>query len=122
VTWTQLGSDALPNLGAWAKAGNTWAPSVAYDATDNDFVMFYTATENQAPGYQCIGEATSPATAPLGPYQPSPTPMVCQDSFAWGSPTIMGSDALGGSIDPDLLRDNAGNWWLLWKSDGNRVG
>ncbi|HEY1445638.1 MAG TPA: glycoside hydrolase family 43 protein [Acidimicrobiales bacterium] len=122
VTWTRVSSDALPYVGAWAKPGNTWAPSVSYDAADNDFVMFYTATENQSPGYQCIGEATAPATAPLGPYQPAPTPMVCQDSFAWGSPTIMGSDALGGSIDPDLFRDNAGNWWLLWKNDGNRVG
>src|SRR4029077_1725148 len=47
VTWTQLNSDALPNVGAWAKPGDTWAPSVEYDSTDNDFVMFYTATENQ---------------------------------------------------------------------------
>jgi hypothetical protein len=93
---------------------------VAYDSTENDFVMFYTATENQSPGYQCIGEATSPVASPLGPYQPSSRPVVCQDSFAWGSPTIMGSD--GGSIDPDLFRDNSGNWWLLWKNDGNRVG
>jgi hypothetical protein len=125
VTWTQLSSDALPNVGAWAKPGNTWAPSVAYDGTDNDFVMFYTATENQSPGYQCIGIATSSATSPggaLGPYQPAPAPVVCQDGLAWGSPTIMGADSLGGSIDPDVFRDNAGSWWLLWKNDGNRVG
>jgi hypothetical protein len=122
VNLTKLGSDALPNVGDWAKPGNTWAPSVAYDSFENDFVMFYTATENQSPGYQCIGEAISPASSPLGPYQPASRPVVCQDGFAWGSPTIMGSASLGGSIDPDLFRDNAGNWWLLWKSDGNRVG
>jgi hypothetical protein len=121
VHWTRSSSDALPNVGAWAKPGNTWAPSVAYDnGADNNFVMFYTATENQDPGYQCIGEAT--ASSPLGPYIPAPRPVVCQDGFAWGAPTIMGSDALGGSIDPDLFRDNSGNWWLLWKNDGNRVG
>ena len=122
VTWTQLSSDALPNVGGWAKPGDTWAPSVAYDSTDNDFVMFYTATENQSPGYQCIGEATSSVSSPLGPYQPASRPVVCQDGSGWGSPTIMGSAAYGGSIDPDVFRDNAGNWWLLWKNDGNRVG
>jgi hypothetical protein len=122
VNWTQSNSDALPDVGAWAKPGNTWAPSVAYDSADNDFVMLYTATENQDPAYQCIGEATAPASSPLGPYQPAPRPVVCQDSFGWGAPTIMGSAGLGGSIDPDLFKDNAGNWSLLWKNDGNRVG
>jgi hypothetical protein len=84
--------------------------------------MFYTATENQSPGYQCIGMATSPASSPLGPYESAPRPVVCEDGFAWGSPTIMGSAALGGSIDPDVFRDNTGNWWLLWKNDGNHAG
>ena len=122
LNWTQSSSDALPNVGAWAKPGDTWAPTVAFDSTDNDYVMYYTATENQSPGYQCIGEATSPSTSPLGPYTPSFTPMVCQDGFGWGSPTVMGSPSLGGSIDPDLFQDSSGNWWLLWKNDGNHVG
>ena len=122
VNWTRSSSDALPNVGAWATPGDTWAPSVEYDSTDNDFVMFYTATESQSPGYQCIGEATSSASSPLGPYQPWSRPVVCQDGSGWGSPTIMGSASLGGSIDPDLFKDNSGNWWLLWKNDGNRVG
>ena len=122
VNWTQLGSDALPNVGAWAKPGDTWAPTVEFDAAKSDFVMFYTATENQSPGYQCIGEAISPSTNPLGPYQPLPTPVVCQDDNGWGAPTIMGALSLGGSIDPDLFQDSTGNWWLLWKNDGNRVG
>ncbi len=122
VSWAKTGQDALPSVGAWAEPGETWAPSVVYDGTENDFVMYYTATESQSPGYQCIGAATAPANSPLGPYQPSPRPVVCQDGSAWGAPTIMGSSALGGSIDPDLFHDNSGNWWLLWKSDGNRVG
>jgi hypothetical protein len=122
VTWTRLSSDALPDVGAWAKPGDTWAPTVAYDSTEHDFVMYYVATENQSPGYQCIGIATSSAASPLGPYQPASSPVVCQDGVAWGAPTIMGSATLGGSIDPDLFQDNAGNWWLLWKNDGNRVG
>jgi Glycosyl hydrolases family 43 len=119
VTWTQSGQDALPHVGAWAEPGDTWAPSVAYNGSE--FVMYYTATETQAPGYQCIGVATSPT--PLGPYRDSSLqPMVCQDGNGWGAPTIMGSPSLGGSIDPDVFKDSTGNSWLLWKNDGNRVG
>ena len=59
VDWSQQsGVDALPTVGSWAKPGNTWAPSVVRDNTDNDFVMYYTATEIQT-GDQCIGVATS---------------------------------------------------------------
>ena len=66
VNWSQQsGVDALPTVGSWAKAGNTWAPSVVRDNTDNDFVMYYTATEIQT-GDQCIGVATS--LLPEGPY------------------------------------------------------
>ena len=119
VTWTKLGQDALPTVGAWAKPGDTWAPSVAYNGST--FVMYYTATESQSPGYQCIGVATSPT--PLGPYRDtSPQPMVCQDGTGWGAPTIMGSASYGGSIDPDIFKDSSGQSWLLWKNDGNRVG
>src|SRR6202161_3627187 len=59
VNWSQQnGVDALPSVGSWAKAGDTWAPSVVRDNTDDDFVMYYTATESQT-GDQCIGMATS---------------------------------------------------------------
>jgi hypothetical protein len=117
VTWTRLGSDALPSVGAWAKPGNTWAPSVAYNGSQ--FVMYYTATENQSPFDQCIGVATS--SNPLGPYRDtSIQPMVCQDGTGWSAPAIDGSPAYGGSIDPDVFEDTStGTWWLLWKNDGN---
>ena len=118
VHWTQLNSDALPDvdLGAWAKPGNTWAPSVAYNGSE--FVMYYTATANLS-GDQCIGVATSPD--PLGPYQAtSAQPTVCQDGNGWSAPSIDGAASLGGSIDPDIFEDTAtGTWWLLWKNDGN---
>ena len=58
-------TDALPTLRAWAKPGDTWAPSVAFNSADNDYVMYYTATEAST-GDQCIGVATS--ATPLGPY------------------------------------------------------
>ena len=119
VSWSRLSTDALPNVGAWAKPGDTWAPTVAYNGSE--FVMYYTATANQAPYDQCIGVATS--SSPLGPYQDtSIQPMVCQDGTGWSAPAVDGSASLGGSIDPNLFKDNTGTWWLLWKNDGNRVG
>jgi hypothetical protein len=123
VNWTRLSSDALPNVGAWAKPGNTWAPSVAFNGTK--FVMYYTATEIQSPGDQCIGVATS--SSPTGPYaDPNSYPIVCQDGTGWPAPTIdtnsNGPPSIGGSIDPDIFVDRSGNPWLLWKNDGNRVG
>jgi glycosyl hydrolase family 43 len=108
VQWTPLnGDDALPNLPPWAQEGDTWAPSVVHDATDNRFVMYYTATDS-ASGDQCIGMATS--SSPLGPYSDtSGVPVECQ----------VGE---GGSIDPDVFTDNSGNSWLIWKNDGNHIG
>jgi len=67
VHWTPSGIDALPVLPPWAETGDTWAPSVAYDAVDGEFVMYYTATEAST-GAQCIGVATAPGNDPTGPY------------------------------------------------------
>ena len=124
VSWTNdVGQDALPDssLGAWAKPGDTWAPSVAvYQAPPSGgvtpppvFVMYYTATEPST-GDQCIGLAT--ASTPFGPYADhSSQPALCDNGDQ--------SPNLGGSIDPDIFTDPAtGNSYLLWKSDGNHVG
>jgi GH43 family beta-xylosidase len=108
VNWTASDIDALPNLPSWAIPGDTWAPSVAYNGSE--FVMYYVAT--QASNHdQCIGLAVS--DAPQGPYtDDSSSPIICQDS---------GNDNYGGSIDPDIFVDN-GVSYLIWKSDGNRIG
>ena len=107
-----------PTLGSWAEVGDTWAPSVVYDSTDNDFVMYYTATDI-ASGDQCIGMATS--ATPIGLYVDNMgRPVVCQnnsDPFP-----VVDNGNLGGSIDPDVFTDNSGNSWLIWKSDGNHIG
>jgi hypothetical protein len=120
VHWTQSSADALPVLGSWAKPGDTWAPSVAYEGANNgnQFIMYYTATERSEPNDQCIGVATS--ATPEGPYTSSSTPVVCQDD-SYGSPTIGGN--WGGSIDPAIFTDSlSGSSYLIWKNDGNRVG
>jgi hypothetical protein len=117
VHWTQTSSDALPVLGPWAKPGNTWAPSVAYNGSQ--FIMYYTATERYAPNDQCIGVAAS--ATPEGPYTSTSTPVVCQDGV-YGAPTIDNGN-LGGSIDPDIFTNPTTlTSYLIWKNDGNHSG
>jgi hypothetical protein len=119
VNWTQTNVDALPNLGSWAKPGDTWAPSVEVNGSGT-YVMYYTATETVAPNDQCIGMATS--ATPGGPYvDNSNVPVICQDGD-YGPPVIDNGN-LGGSIDPDIFIDHSTNTnWLIWKSDGNHIG
>ena len=117
VNWTQTNVDALPNLGKWAKPGETWAPSVAFNGSQ--YVMYYTATEAAAPNDQCIGMATS--ASPGGPYiDSSPVPVVCQDGDY--GPPVIDNGPFGGSIDPDVFTDSSGSHWLIWKSDGDHIG
>jgi Glycosyl hydrolases family 43 len=121
VNWTPwTGAAVLPHVGVWAKPGNTWAPSVVRDNADNDFVMYYTATEIQT-GDQCIGVATS--ALPIGPYTDNESqPMVCQNGTGYPDPTVDSGQDLGGSIDPDIFTDAAtGASYLIWKSDGNHM-
>lgn len=104
VHW-RPGPDALPALGSWANAGNTWAPEVI--AIGSNYVMYYVARSADA-GVQCIGRAT--ASAPGGPFTDKASrPLVCQS-------------ALGGSIDADPIRAKDGSLYLYWKNDGNCCG
>ncbi|HXR42977.1 MAG TPA: glycoside hydrolase family 43 protein, partial [Acidothermaceae bacterium] len=104
VHWTP-GPDALPELGSWATAGNTWAPEVIQ--IGDEFHMYYVARADKQ-GVQCIGHAVS--SVPGGPYHDDSTaPLVCQEP-------------IGGSIDPNPFRDNDGKLYLIWKNDGNCCG
>jgi beta-xylosidase len=103
VHWTPQ-ADALPTLGSWAVAGNTWAPEVIQ--IGDRFHMYYVAKAAKE-GVQCIGHAV--AVSPAGPYVDAGAPLVCQE-------------ALGGSIDPNPFRDRDGRLYLLWKNDGNCCG
>jgi len=104
VHW-RPGPDALPDVGSWASAGNTWAPEVI--AVGGRYVLFYVARANAA-GKQCIGRAI--ASSPAGPFRDASSgPLVCQA-------------ALGGSIDPNPFRAPDGSLYLYWKNDGNCCG
>ena len=63
--------EALPQLGAWATRGKTWAPYVF--ATGDLIVMHYSAQHND--GRMCIGAAV--ATTPDGPFVAKDDPVVC---------------------------------------------
>ncbi|GAA0817118.1 glycoside hydrolase family 43 protein [Spirilliplanes yamanashiensis] len=105
VRWAPA-PDALPELGAWASRGNTWAPEATRTAAGRH-VLYYTA-RSTATGRQCIGAAV--AAKPGGPYTDSARePLVCQAGE-------------GGSIDASPYTDADGGLWLLWKNDGNAVG
>jgi hypothetical protein len=102
--WEVRGS-ALNGVPAWAQIGFTWAPAAI--KTGATYTLFYTVRQ-KASGKQCISRAT--ATAPAGPYTDSSTgPLVCQLGQA-------------GSIDPSPYRDEAGNLYLTWKSEGETAG
>jgi beta-xylosidase len=106
LTWDSVG-DALPALPAWAASGKrlTWAPAVL--PLNGRFVLFYTARYTRF-GLQCIGRAES--ASPAGPFtDTSPAPFLCQTE-------------LGGSIDASVVRDGAGQVYLVWKNDGNCCG
>jgi beta-xylosidase len=104
VHWRR-GPDALPTLGRWASTGSTWAPEVL--RVGSTYLLTYVAHDT-ASGKQCIGVAT--ASRPQGPFHDTAShPFVCQV-------------ALGGSIDPDPVRDADGHLYLYWKNDGNCCG
>ena len=76
VHWTPLNTDALPRLPGWAKAGNTWAPSVAY----NNTAPSSCTTPRRKPR-----RATSASAWPPPPSRPVPTstrahnPSICDN-------------------------------------------
>jgi beta-xylosidase len=102
VHW-KPGADALPDVGAWAYPGKTWAPEVLA-REDGTYVLYYTANG----GGQCVGRAV--ADDPGGPFVDRwRGPLVCQRSE-------------GGSIDASPFRDDDGSLYLYWKNDGNAIG
>ncbi len=103
--WERVG-DGLPQLGAWATTGRTWAPEVLV-TDDGRYVAYYTAAGRES-GRQCIGRAV--ATDPAGPFvDDAAAPLVCQADE-------------GGSIDASPFRDADGSLYLYWKNDGNAIG
>ncbi|KAI5205952.1 Arabinanase/levansucrase/invertase [Aureobasidium subglaciale] len=118
--WTQLDykHDPLPSMGNWVKSGltekqvpkaNVWAPAVIRRATDNKFILYYSAAAENATRSHCIGAAISETSSPAGPYSPLNTTIACPISK-------------GGAIDPSPFIDTDGSFYVVYKVDGNNVG
>jgi beta-xylosidase len=111
-SWSVIGSDALPIVGAWAdpKAGGqgaaVWAPSVS-KTKPGQYVLTYSAAVKGSPGKHCVGAAI--ASKPQGPYTPYATPLACPLDQ-------------GGAIDSAAFKDVNGTQYLLYKIDGNSIG
>jgi len=91
-------------ISAWATRapgnGSPWSPSMIQ--VGGEFYLFYAAWDPSVSHY-CIGVAES--TGVTGPYvDDSAGPVVCQPD-------------IGGSIDPDVYQDQAGNYYLAWKNN-----
>lgn len=104
--WSVHDADALPELGAWASTGFTWAPDVARLA-DGSFLMYYTARDT-ASRRQLVGAAT--ASGPLGLFRPV------------GDGPLVGTAVEGGAIDAAHFVDADGTRYVVYKNDGNAVG
>lgn len=95
--------DALPQKPTWAS--NTqrfWAPDVLYDSTISEYVMFYSAQNNDTSLNMCIGVAFSKNAT--GPFHDS------------GKPILEGKDFK--NIDPMAMIDpQTGKRLLYWGSD-----
>ncbi len=114
--WEERG-DALPEHPKWTKERGVslpdgrkwgwfiWAPGAA--RIGDRFVLYYTSRYSEK-GRQAISFAES--ESPEGPFvDTSSEPLVFQEEE-------------GGSIDPEVFRDEDGTLYLLWKSDANAVG
>ncbi|HEY8078724.1 MAG TPA: family 43 glycosylhydrolase, partial [Labilithrix sp.] len=97
--------EALPKLGAGADDTDpyeVWAPAVAQiDATH--WMLYYAATVSGTVSKKCIWRAH--ASDPDGPFVDDYAgPLVCSDASQW-------------SIDPYVVKDDAGTWQLSARID-----
>ena len=120
VNWTQLnGVDALPDRPLVGRGREHVGPQRrAYDSTDNDFVMYYTATEShdRRPVHR-HGDLVLPDGALHR--HPSP-PIVCQNGIATATRSSTTATTAAASTRTSS-RTRPGNSWLIWKSDGNHM-
>ena len=101
--WTTERGVVLPDGRKWGWF--IWAPGVA--RIGDEFILYYTSRYSEK-GRQAISIAVS--DSPDGPFvDSSEKPLVFQEEE-------------GGSIDPEVFRDEDGRIYLLWKSDANAVG
>ncbi|MDT7564293.1 MAG: arabinan endo,5-alpha-L-arabinosidase [Pseudonocardiales bacterium] len=106
--WTVVG-DALPVLPPWSARdshgnANVTAPEVA-PRKGGGYILYFVA-QGGPKNVQCVGAAL--ASSPTGPFQPTPSPLVCQPGYV-------------DSIDPQAFTDSDGKRYLLYASGQTRT-
>lgn len=103
--WTWAG-DALPTTPSWASDDfRLWTPEVAN--INGVWTLWGSAGVKDSPSL-CLYRATGPTAA--GPFVPDAGPARWCDV------------ASGGAIDPQMIKDDAGDWWLIFKVNRNVIG
>ncbi len=108
--------DALPQKPDWASnTQDFWAPHVLYDSAMKQYVMFYSARNNDTSFDKCIGVAF--AKNPAGPFTDKGTPLIEGRGFADIDPMAMidlktGKKLLywGSGFEPIRVRELNDNW------------
>ncbi len=106
-SWSAL-TEALPTAPSWA-LGNFWGPEVVQKGST--YYLFYAATvawDGSPFGEHAIGVAQS--SSPGGPFTPI------------GSGPVYRDPSRNGVIDPDIVYDYNGNYYMLWSVDWGRYG
>jgi xylan 1,4-beta-xylosidase len=99
VHW-QFAGTIFQEAPSWTDGTRYWAPELA---RQGDRYLAYYSAQRKA-GRMCVAVASS--ENPIGPYDDL-GPLVCQPA---------------GSIDPSVVRNNAGWPFLVWKEDRNSQG
>ncbi|MCE7986828.1 MAG: arabinan endo-1,5-alpha-L-arabinosidase [Caldilinea sp. CFX5] len=106
VNWTYVG-DAFATRPGWVAAdAGLWAPEIEF--FNNQYYLYYTASNTSLPGGSAIGVATSPS--PTGPWTDTGTPVVephappcCPNDRRW-------------TFDPALITDDSGQRYIYYGS------
>ena len=123
VSWTPLGSDALPK-GLSARGPSSATPGHPASPTTARATTSSCTTRRRrrprATSASAIATVLSPPARPLR--RPDvDTRGVPERRWTPAAPSTTAD--FGGSIDPDIFTDpTSGRSWLFWKSDGNNVG
>ena len=99
----QYAGDALPQKPRWAKTTQRfWAPDVIYDSVSKQYVMYYSAQNDDTSINMCVGVAFS--KSPKGPFIDCGKPILSGKGFS--------------NIDPMAMTDpESGKKILYWGSD-----